>query len=745
MVTKKKYQNHKIHQTMKQKAGCDVPFLPDTDGVWERTNGIKSGKFYDVLQFYKFIDWTTCNQMYKLGSQSKLSDNKKDSLQITTEAALNNAFDGYTIYDTTLKIKNKSHSFMFGNATIDKVNKKVIFTQAPQDSIAENNILLEYSFNYNDDVNMIIEKDKKELFIFSNKDAEFTLGLKTGYELPGTRIKKMMNAMRQNRKTIEMTEDQLTQTQKKKRQIFSSRPSKKNNLGGGKTRIHRGGNDNPKVYTIANNGIHGHPEDKGMSNQCLWISICDYLKTIGINTSVRTLKHIGGINKLNKDYDNMEFDIYKKVLKDNIENICNHYKLRLEFIYIYQGKIANYCLSDDKKQIKPFQIINSAGQNTVLIATYGRHFELIVKIGEDPNPLYKFNDFFKKNLTYAPNEYQEKVEVTNIKQIVDTDGVQKEIFEFEFIPTTDIGEEEQQNLKMSALTVSFELFNKNIETYTEEMNKECGRPIKEKATKKHIIELDKLIKVNTGLFNEINNNMEYKNFIEDQASLILANKLRAEEQEKAKAFASLRQGKAADAVKAAAKAEQERLAAEKAAEQERLAAERKRQDAEAAAKAFASLRQGKAADAVKAAEKAAEKTKEAARVAEKVQALRAAQAAKKAEAAEKAAEAKKAKAAEQERLAEAKKAKAAEKAAEQERLAEAKKAEEQKRLAAERKRKDEEKAAKEAAKAEAAKKAEEEKRLRAIVTATNPYNSQLAQAANPVTRTTDTGKKQTGV
>lgn len=219
------------------KGGCDAPLLPDPDGVWERTNGIKSGKFYNLLQFYKFIDWTTCNQMYKLGKDTKLSTNKVTSLQSITEAKLNYIFRGYTIYDTTQTIENESHSFLFGNAMIDTVNKKVIFKQAPIDRVG--NKILKYTFNYTDEIDVIIEKEKKELFIFSAKDAKFTLGLKTGLEMPTTRINKIKDAMRQNRKTIEETESQLTQTQLRTKEMLrqSSRKSKTllkiNNNGGG--------------------------------------------------------------------------------------------------------------------------------------------------------------------------------------------------------------------------------------------------------------------------------------------------------------------------------------------------------------------------------------------------------------------------------------------------------------------------------------------------------------------------------
>jgi hypothetical protein len=500
--TKKINKQKKSHQTQKHKGGCDAPFIPDPDGVWERTNGIKSGTFYDLLQFYKFIDWTTCDQMYKLGKDTKLSSNKVTSLQAITEAKLNANFRGYTIYDTTNQIENQSHSFIFGNATVDTVNKKVIFKQAPKDRVG--NKILKYSFNYMDEINLIIEKEKKEIFIFSAKDAKFTLGLKTGLEMPTTRINKIKDAIRQNRKTIEEMEDQLTQTQKKDRQIFANRSKKgmsnSMNIGGARTKTRKyksqnGGDDNPKIYTISNNGVP--PNEAGMSNQCLWISISDYFKYHKNETkSVRELKDKGGIDPDNKQYDNTEFDIYNINLKNNIENICVSFNLLLHFIYIYQGKIANYCLSEDKKKIKPFQIINPDGKNKIYIATYGRHFELITQIGDNPE-LYRLPKAEVDEILLNQEEYHAKIPIK--------DG-----------PATIIYQESQnmnnsdtavKNAKIESLIESKSLFEYNIKENTNILKNLCKKPIT-KDSKEKITEFNTLLKINRDLLKEVEKDIE---------------------------------------------------------------------------------------------------------------------------------------------------------------------------------------------------------------------------------------------
>lgn len=394
-LTKKynQYKTPKINKTHKtHKGGCDAPFIPDPDGVWERTNGIKSGTFYNLLQFYKFIDWTTCNQMYKLGKDSKLSSNKVTSLQAITEAKLNFTFSGYVIYDTTNQIENQSHSFIFGNATVDTINKKVIFKQAPKDRIG--NKVLTYTFNYTDEINLIIEKEKKEVFIFSSKDAKFTLGLKTGLEMPTTRINKMKDAMRQNRKTIEETEDQLTQTQKKDRQIFANRSKKgisnSMNTGGArtKTRKHksqRGGNDEIiEIKTIQNSG---QPREIGsrMSNQCMWVSISDYFKYA--DNEIKTVLDIKKTSGLTGDHISdtchIQFDQSNAQLNQSMLKLCTKYNINLNifirFNYSSTYKIT-YVEDNGVKKLIPDFSYNSSSPKKINILNTPGHFELITEI-----------------------------------------------------------------------------------------------------------------------------------------------------------------------------------------------------------------------------------------------------------------------------------------------------------------------------------------------------------------------------
>jgi hypothetical protein len=231
MVNTRKNYTHKrrtkslrLRRRKTQKAGCDFPGFPDGDDVWERTNGIISGKFYSVLQFYKFIDWSKCNQMYKLR-------NKKvnvSGLKSITEGELNAALDGYIIYDATGQIKNTpSPSFLFGTAEVDTDKQEVILNQAQEDMLEGKQ--LSFKFDYDKPINVVIVPSPKKpntkspenrIFFFTDQDASFTLGLKTGWKMPGTYIKEIMAAQVKSREISQKQKQQLSVDEKQQKEIF---------------------------------------------------------------------------------------------------------------------------------------------------------------------------------------------------------------------------------------------------------------------------------------------------------------------------------------------------------------------------------------------------------------------------------------------------------------------------------------------------------------------------------------------
>ena len=229
---KQKTKSLKLKRRKTQKAGCDFPGFPDGDDVWERTNGIISGKFYSVLQFYKFIKWSECRDMYNLRNKKK----NFSGLKSLTEGHLNKAFEGYTIYDITGQIKNTSSpSFLFGTAEIDIDKQEVILRQAQEDMVEGQE--MSFRFDYDKPVNLIIvpsprkpntKSPEKRIFFFTNDDASFTLGLKTGWKMPTTYIKEIMAAQVKSREINQKQKTQLSVDEQQQKAIFRGTNYKSN-------------------------------------------------------------------------------------------------------------------------------------------------------------------------------------------------------------------------------------------------------------------------------------------------------------------------------------------------------------------------------------------------------------------------------------------------------------------------------------------------------------------------------------
>jgi hypothetical protein len=138
-----------------------------------------------------------------------------------------------------------------------------------------------------------------------------------------------------------------------------------------------------RFLSIPNNG-GGEP---GFTNQCIWLSIRDYLNySLGIIITATELKR--GL-RLGPETDIIEYDEENPLLRDALHRLVVEFGLTLCFIITrYDGTIAPYCLNQDGT-MKPFRTINP-GFTNVYIATFGRHFELIVEgpnyqLPRDPN------------------------------------------------------------------------------------------------------------------------------------------------------------------------------------------------------------------------------------------------------------------------------------------------------------------------------------------------------------------------
>jgi len=219
-------------RNINHKGGCDLPAFPDGDDVWERRNGIRSGNFFSILQFYKFIDWSTCNKMYKFGEKMEKKESSFNVMKNVIEGEINKALQNFVIYDTSGQIETTqeipSPSFVFGNAIINMDEKTVIFYQSQKDQYDDTK--LSFKFLYNTYIHVIInkknEKDKKnqisknEVFFFPKEDSKFKLGLKN-YKMPSTNIQDILKAMREGRKAMLNTQQSLSRSQEKEQRIQS--------------------------------------------------------------------------------------------------------------------------------------------------------------------------------------------------------------------------------------------------------------------------------------------------------------------------------------------------------------------------------------------------------------------------------------------------------------------------------------------------------------------------------------------
>ena len=130
-----------------------------------------------------------------------------------------------------------------------------------------------------------------------------------------------------------------------------------------------------KILVIKNNG---GIEGIRMSNQCIWISIKDYLRIHrGVEMSVRDIKNIGG---LGPETDIREFNMEDPVALEALNLICRTLNITLYFIMANRdGTIHQLCLDITGQRMLPIEIVNDGHADVVYIASYGRHFELIVE------------------------------------------------------------------------------------------------------------------------------------------------------------------------------------------------------------------------------------------------------------------------------------------------------------------------------------------------------------------------------
>lgn len=137
--------------------------------------------------------------------------------------------------------------------------------------------------------------------------------------------------------------------------------------------------NNNNVRTISNGGtdsIHGY------SNQCMLISILDYLryvtKQLHKSTSIADFRRVNNINESNWS-QNSEFNYENRSQMATLRDIARKYNLTLQIKYLNQDKSGNQYIGN-----VAYEIGTGNGSQIVPILAFGDHFQLII---EDENVL----------------------------------------------------------------------------------------------------------------------------------------------------------------------------------------------------------------------------------------------------------------------------------------------------------------------------------------------------------------------
>jgi hypothetical protein len=150
-----------------------------------------------------------------------------------------------------------------------------------------------------------------------------------------------------------------------------------------------------RYIVIPNNG-----QIEGMTNQCLWISIKDYLQNVlGNNITVRQLRQQAG---LDASTENKMFDFDTPEFRSAIERISSIYGLEINFFEVTR----------DGTHVRDMHIIGDDNPFIVSIAFYGAHFQLItsgpgiIALELIRNDVHQEPEipgfFFKKEQKYIP-------------------------------------------------------------------------------------------------------------------------------------------------------------------------------------------------------------------------------------------------------------------------------------------------------------------------------------------------------
>ncbi len=175
------------------------------------------------------------------------------------------------------------------------------------------------------------------------------------------------------------------------------------------------GGDPKKYITIANDG---HVNENGIDkyNQCIWISIRDYLNNFLFRKDV-TVQQIKHFLKLDVSTDREMFDIDIPKYSEAIELFAKALDIRIVFYHI--NRDGDSVMTDIFNKPVPRLIINETSNNIVAIASYGLHFELIIMGPDipylhDTPPNRVVLEFLNKNSIGSPRDIKQTILSSNL-------------------------------------------------------------------------------------------------------------------------------------------------------------------------------------------------------------------------------------------------------------------------------------------------------------------------------------------
>ncbi len=140
-----------------------------------------------------------------------------------------------------------------------------------------------------------------------------------------------------------------------------------------KSIVQTGGNE---YKTIPNSG----KADDILTNQCLWISIRDYLNFAKGITNLKIFENLKQPFGLTQDLNNTEFNLENANMTRAVTELAKKYNITLCFIPVHSStnRIDLYGIETDGSVRCIQGSINPGQKDIVHIASYGGHFALII-------------------------------------------------------------------------------------------------------------------------------------------------------------------------------------------------------------------------------------------------------------------------------------------------------------------------------------------------------------------------------